>query len=361
MFFKNLFKKTYPRLDWIQVEVSSCCNAECIYCPHTEYSNNWQSRLLPVELFRKLIPAFGKIKLVFLQGWGEPFTHPQFMEFLRIAKKAGCMVGTTTNGTMLDSDKIIELIDEGLDIIGFSLAGIDEKNDSIRKGTQIKKVLKCIDDIHRIKSSKSVDNPRIHIAYMLLRSGLADIYKLPAFLKNADVDQTVVSSLSLVVNKTMEKETLRVSSEQEHRELKDILKEIKKNGDDCRDGLLSLDRNKTTADQTRLHSDIAFNIVSPLMEESFCSENIEKAVVIGSDGSVSPCVMGLIPVKGDKYYYFREKRIKLEKLVFGNLAEETLDIVWNKKEYKKFIREHRNKKFVQSCKYCQKRFVMDFP
>ena len=66
---------------------------------------------------------------------------------LRIAKKAGCMVGTKTNGTILGREYIEKLVNEGMDIIGFSLAGVDEKNDSIRKGTYIKKVLHCIDRI----------------------------------------------------------------------------------------------------------------------------------------------------------------------------------------------------------------------
>ena len=263
-----------------------------------------------------------------------------------MAKKAGCMVGTTTNCMMLDSDKISELIDEGIDIIGFSLAGIDERNDSIRKGTQISKVLKCIDEIHRIKNSKSVDNPRIHIAYMLLKSGLKDIHKLPAIIENAGVDQTVISSLSFVVNEDMEKETLLTSDDRDCRTLMSSLSEIQKEGESR--GV-----------------DIAFNIVSPLMEESYCSENIERALVIGSDGSVSPCVMGLIPATGDNYYYFRENRMPLEKMVFGNIAEEELNTIWHKKECRDFLRAHKHRggfetRLCDSCKNCHKRFIMDF-
>ncbi len=64
-----------------------------------------KSRLFPVELYRRLISAFNKTNLVYLQGWGEPFTNPHFMEFLHIEKKAGCMVGTTTNGMLLNPAK----------------------------------------------------------------------------------------------------------------------------------------------------------------------------------------------------------------------------------------------------------------
>jgi MoaA/NifB/PqqE/SkfB family radical SAM enzyme len=89
----RLFLKSHPNLDWIQVEVSSFCNADCIYCLRTAYRKNWRNRRLSMDAFTNLIPTFSTTKLVFIQGWGEPFTHPQFFEMVRLAKEAGCMVG----------------------------------------------------------------------------------------------------------------------------------------------------------------------------------------------------------------------------------------------------------------------------
>ena len=114
-----------------------------------------------------------------------------------------------------------------MDIIGFSLAGVDKKNDLIRKGTQIKKVLKSIDEVHRIKNKYRNDSLNINIAFMLLRSGLDDLEKLPVFLENRGVSQTVISSLSLVVEPTMEAESVLASGEKEYLELKKRLFEIK--------------------------------------------------------------------------------------------------------------------------------------
>jgi MoaA/NifB/PqqE/SkfB family radical SAM enzyme len=45
---------------------------------------------------------------------------------------------------LLNRHLIERLVIEDLDVIGFSLAGIDEKNDTIRKGTHIETVLNCI-------------------------------------------------------------------------------------------------------------------------------------------------------------------------------------------------------------------------
>ena len=89
-FLSNLF---LPFLDWIQVEVTSLCNAECVYCPHVVYEQFWQKNHMPIETFEKLLPAFRRTSLVYLQGWGEPFLHPRFFEMVRIARGCGCRVG----------------------------------------------------------------------------------------------------------------------------------------------------------------------------------------------------------------------------------------------------------------------------
>ena len=179
------------------------------------------------KIHSDLVQAFRTTKLVYLQGWGEPFTHPKFFEMVRLAKKAGCMVGTTSNGMLLNRDIIERLVAEGMDIIGFSLAGVDEENDRIRKGTRIKKVRECIEEIHRAKQKYVADKPAVHIAYMLLRSGLDALEKLPEFLCRTGADQTVVSSLSFIVSPALEPESLLSSGEKEYSELRGRLIQIR--------------------------------------------------------------------------------------------------------------------------------------
>ena len=70
---------------------------------------------------------------------------------------------------------------------------VDEKNDRIRKGTRIKKVLECMEEIHRAKQKYVSATPAIHIAYMLLQSGLEELEKLPEFLILTGADQKFYS------------------------------------------------------------------------------------------------------------------------------------------------------------------------
>lgn len=337
LFLDRLLPRSYPFLDWIQVEISSHCNARCIYCPHTAYRENWQDRRLPLGVFRRLSRAFSRAELVYLQGWGEPFTHPQFFEMLRIAKQAGCMVGTTTNATLLTRESIEKLVREGLDVIGFSLAGVDERNDAVRKGTRIAQVLGCVEEVRRARDKYRVARPRIHFAYMLLRSALADLGRLPAFLADSGAEHTVVSSLSLPVNAEMEAETLPAAGEAEYRELRSRLADVR--------------------DQSvKLGAEIHFHMIGPRQQEFRCTENCGRALVVGSDGGVSPCVMTQVPVAGETRYYFRGQPHTHRNLVFGDIRQDGLNRIWHRKEYRRFVRAYVRGEVPLSCRTCLKQF-----
>jgi hypothetical protein len=57
-----------PTWDWIQLEVTSHCNAACSYCPHTVYRDNWSRQHFPLDLFERLLPVLSRARLLYLQG-----------------------------------------------------------------------------------------------------------------------------------------------------------------------------------------------------------------------------------------------------------------------------------------------------
>jgi MoaA/NifB/PqqE/SkfB family radical SAM enzyme len=145
---------TLPRTAWIQVEVTTRCNAACIYCPRTAYRDAWHDRSLSPATFRRLLPALKKTRLVHLQGWGEPFLHPDFFTLTAMAKEAGCRVSTTTNGMLLNAEKLLQVVASGLDLIAFSLTGLMERHDRARPGTSFRQVLSAIQTLNRLKARR---------------------------------------------------------------------------------------------------------------------------------------------------------------------------------------------------------------
>jgi MoaA/NifB/PqqE/SkfB family radical SAM enzyme len=322
-------------LDWIQVEVSSYCNACCVYCPRAAYRKCWQGRLMPLAVYKNLMPIFKKTELVYLQGWGEPMAHPDLVEMVRLAKRAGCRVGTTTNGTLCSRDRMERLIHAGLDIIGFSLAGINQDNDRIRKGTQFRSVLRSIEQLHQLKSRHRVNHPKIHMAYMLLRSGLDDVDNLPSLVNDIGVDQAVVSTLSLIVAPDLIDEGFQSLTQTAYRDFKQRLLEVKNSA-------------------SRQGGDLHCHLIAPQQDGFHCSENCNRSIVVGSDGNVSPCVMKSLPVNGTCHHYYSGMPAAVRRVHFGSIVSDSLSKIVSGREYKQFVGDYQKTTVPVICSDCLK-------
>lgn len=153
---------------------------------------------MPLELFRGLKPTPKKNDLVFLHGKGDPFTHPDFFEFARFAQSLGCQVGTTTNGMPLKEESRRRLIEARLDILTLSLTDIYQIIDQIRRSTSLKQVLNALGMLRRMAKETGQKLPAIHIAYLLLRSQMDNLQKLPPFFAELGIVQVVISTLDFV-------------------------------------------------------------------------------------------------------------------------------------------------------------------
>jgi radical SAM protein with 4Fe4S-binding SPASM domain len=86
------------------------------------------------DLYKKIIDdlcEFEKpIKVLRLYKDGEPLLNPKFADMVRYAKKRGCalQVDTTTNGSLLNPERNLELIEAGLDRINISLEGLSAES-----------------------------------------------------------------------------------------------------------------------------------------------------------------------------------------------------------------------------------------
>jgi MoaA/NifB/PqqE/SkfB family radical SAM enzyme len=327
----SLFRHTF---DWIQVEVTSHCNALCIYCPRTVFKESWEDRHLSLETFKRLKPVLSRTDLVHLQGWGEPFLNPEFFEIAGFAKQAGCKVGTTTNATLLNEERIRKVIETGIDILAFSLAGTGESNDIIRKGTSLKKVLKAIETLSREKEKSGKTAPEIHLAYMLFRSGMAELESLPGLLEGLGVSEIVVSTLDFVPTEELRNEAVIPTTREEYEELCSHL-----------DRLVEAGREKGLS--------VHYHLVSPEKRREVCTENIQKALCISSDGAVTPCVYTNLRVSGT-YYDLQGKKVGYERMVFGNIRERDVKDIWKGKSYEAFRRSFCKGKLAPTCQKCPK-------
>jgi hypothetical protein len=227
------------------------------------------------------------------------------------------------------------MLEEGLDVIGFSLAGIDERNDRVREGTSFRTTLKWIERIRVAREKRQLRQPRIHIAYMLLRSALEDVAKLPHVLGSSGADQIVVNSLSLVVSPEFEAETLPLPED--------------------RRGLRIAHRMQAAREAAvKSGTDLHFHILSREPVPFHCSENIDGALVMGSDGRIGPCVFTRMPVTGENFHYSRGRRVPQRDLTFGDIHTDSLDGIRRSSRYRRFVQQHAADHPPAVCEFCLK-------
>ena len=322
--------------DWIQVEVTSRCNAACSYCPRTVYGRDWQDRSMPFKMFERLVPSLNRTSLVYLQGWGEPFLHPELPAMIRLAKSAGCTVGTTTNGMLLTRGGIRQVMEAGLEILAFSLAGTTpECNDAARAGTSLSTVLKNMDQVQQIRQSRQSDTPAVHIAYMLLRSGLGDLDGLPGLMADHGVSQAVVSVLDFEPDISLSRQVVVPRTGPARQALAKRMTALKRAG--ARLGVT-------------IHTP-CFNLKG--RDGTVCSENIGKALFVAADGEVSPCVYANLPI--DQARYARQGHAAhYRRLTFGNITDRLLPVIWRAPAYAGFRERLASGRPEPFCRNCPK-------
>jgi MoaA/NifB/PqqE/SkfB family radical SAM enzyme len=310
-----------PMLDWIQVEVTTRCNASCLYCPRTAYGSSWANRDLTPETLRALAPYFATARMVHLQGWGESLLHPAFFEMVGLARKAGCRVSTATNGMLVDRETASRLVACGIDDVAFSLAGIGTRNDDIRRGTAFESVLRAIGRIQSAKRELRSETPALNVAYMLLGSDIPSLAQMVPALQGRGIENVIVSTLDFVPSRSLAGERIAPGTREEYREWTARLDRVVEEGK--RAGLA-----------------VRYRLTDPGKKKVRCTENVENALVVAADGAVAPCVFSNIPAAGATCMEGDTETI-CERRAFGSLDERRLSAIWRSGGYARFRRSLR--------------------
>jgi radical SAM protein with 4Fe4S-binding SPASM domain len=109
------FKKVY-------IEISNVCNLQCHFCPAVERDKTF----MPLDLFQKVARTVAPLtEEVCFHLMGEPLLHPQFDSYLAFCQSLGLRVNLTTNGMLLNADRINALMNPTLSQINFSLQSFE--------------------------------------------------------------------------------------------------------------------------------------------------------------------------------------------------------------------------------------------
>lgn len=110
----------------VYVEITNICNMNCSFCHgHSRKAG----RMTEDEFACVLDKLAGQTQYLYYHLMGEPLTHPQLPDFIRMAAKRGFKAVITTNGTLLKK-RGAELIAAGPHKVSISLHSFEGENGS---------------------------------------------------------------------------------------------------------------------------------------------------------------------------------------------------------------------------------------
>ncbi len=322
--FRELFS---PRvLECLQVEVTSCCMGRCTYCPHTTRAEVWKSRHMAPETFAALWPALCRATRVHLQGWGEPFLNPHFMDFVSLARRAGCAVSTTTCGLRMNEDLAERIVESGMDIVAFSLTGTDEKSNAARAGVPFSRVEEAVRMLQKVRRAKQAVHLEVHLAYLMLASNVDAVRELPRLMDEWGVHAVVISTMDYIPSPEMAAEAFAPHEREKIEAARAVLEE--------------------TGARVRAAGHDFYASLPAAEPAPCCRERAHRTMYIDADGQISPCVYLNVPIREEVS----------GRTIFGNVSGEDPMTIWEGKAYAGFRAAVQTAEPPDACRFCAKRF-----
>lgn len=121
----------------LMIDPASSCNLRCTFCP-TGYTNLIKNSkrfqgYMQLDMYKSIIDQVNDfkspLKTLRLYKEGEPLVNPNFVDFIKIAKKNKKIlrVDTTTNGILLNHRLSEKIIESGIDQINISVNGVSSE------------------------------------------------------------------------------------------------------------------------------------------------------------------------------------------------------------------------------------------
>lgn len=322
-------RKTKPFSAW-QIELTTRCPLLCKMCIRSE-STEWQFQDMPLEGFKKILPYLKDVETVVLEGWGESLLHKDLSECISLVKKEGSQVGFVTSGMGLTKNRVSELIEAGIDFVGFSISGTTpETHDAIRVNSRLPEVLAAIRLFQDEQKRRGLLRPKIHLIFLMVKDNVHEVPSVPSFAKEAGVEEVVVTNICHTINRWQETQRVFVWEDAQS-QYDQLLGQAEANAQKL--GIRFKKPNLT-----------AFNV-------PVCAENSLRNLYISTKGEVSPCVYLYPPLPSPFRRIFCEKEYRTDKVSFGNIFKEPFSAIWNSSQYIEFRNRFikREKEYKESC------------
>ena len=144
----------------VYVEITNICNMNCSFC----HGHSRKNRRMTRDEFSCILDKLsGVTEYVYYHLMGEPLTHPELPDFLRMSADSGFRSVLTTNGTLL-AKRGREILDAGLHKVSISVHSFENGSDD-----DFEKYMKTVSDF-----ADEANREGVIIVFRLWNNGTED-------------------------------------------------------------------------------------------------------------------------------------------------------------------------------------------
>jgi len=293
----NTLEKVMPLPNYAQIEVTTRCNFRCGTCSRESLPKNRLNRDMTLYEFKNIHRQINTLKIVKLQGLGEPFLNKYLDEILDYCNSIGIECTTICNGSIIPNS---ETLGKFSNIIISIDSAYKDTFEEYRSGGNFHKIIENIKQIIQYKKDGLLKNTTIRINSVLTHLNyqeIENIYKLACELE--------VYKLEFV-----EVENWYIESQSEYLSSLDFIKESRK---------VSQNIKSKIDDLQTVNMPIRVGHIASTPRKNTCTWPFNN-VFITVDGFITPCCIRMDP----------------NVFNFGNIYEEEFTDIWNGDKYVSF-------------------------
>lgn len=199
---KSTILSSYPVN--LQIEHTNICNAKCIMCSHC-FTNNQNGQYMSEKDLEKIKPILPYIEHITLHGMGEPFSHPQIIDILKMYHSYGIKITCNTNASIM-SEELAEIIHKCFYDITISCdASTKQTYEKIRKGLSFEKFIK---NVKLLRSKGSTLNMRL--AAVAMRQNLNELPSIVSLAADLGFQEVLIVDITTQGLLENEKDSIRL-------------------------------------------------------------------------------------------------------------------------------------------------------
>lgn len=336
----NALKRVY-------IEVTNHCNLNCSTCMR----NVWNVKYghMSDETFERILSGFEHFTVkpeLFFGGYGEPLSHPNVLNMIERAKRAGHRVSLITNGILLNETVTHKLIDINLDMLWVSLDGASpECYADVRLGDSLPVVIANLTRLRTLKyqkfgASNWSGHPKLGIAFVAMRRNvhdLGEVIRLGTRLGAVEFSiSNVLAHNNELLDENLYMHSMNMVAGQEIRPLVHMpLMDIQPHTMQALAGVLKdMNRLEMTGSLLNQNTDQC-----PFIERGSTS--------IRWDGKISPC----LPLLYTHMHFLEDRERTSREYFVGDIHESDISHIWNNSIYRSLRKRLQDFDF-SPCAFC---------